>query len=304
MPLQSVKSCDSRCHVSTHVPLAASNAIHPVFGSEPRWFTTMGRDPVAVSLKNSGVWSRRWTWRSLSAGPTSNVDFDGVVCTLSPPPRLLANSTSTISRVPTITPTTPTIVARRVSDLATGMALLGCRVQRPYRVRRGQARPRRARPWGQSDRPASRRDAGFEVIYTGLFQTPEQVAETALQGGRRRRGPLRALRRPPHAVPAGRRGVHKRGLDDVIVFGGGIVPPADIATLKEKGVAEIFTPGASMVSITDWLEHASLSVLSRRYMPALNAALASRPPGMPASSSLRATPSPRRNIRPTDLTGH
>jgi methylmalonyl-CoA mutase C-terminal domain/subunit len=50
--------------------------------------------------------------------------------------------------------------------------------------------------------------------------------------------------------------LRKRGLDDVLVFGGGIIPDADIATLKEKGVAEIFTPGASMVSITDWLEHA------------------------------------------------
>ena len=50
--------------------------------------------------------------------------------------------------------------------------------------------------------------------------------------------------------------LHKRGLDDVLVFGGGIIPDADIVTLKEKGVAKIFTPGASMVSITDWLEHA------------------------------------------------
>ena len=50
--------------------------------------------------------------------------------------------------------------------------------------------------------------------------------------------------------------LHKRGLDDVVVFGGGIIPGADIAALKEKGVAAIFTPGTSMVSITDWLEHA------------------------------------------------
>ena len=50
--------------------------------------------------------------------------------------------------------------------------------------------------------------------------------------------------------------LHKRGLDDVVVFGGGIIPDADIVTLKAKGVAEIFTPGASMASITEWLENA------------------------------------------------
>ena len=100
------------------------------------------------------------------------------------------------------------------------------------------------------------RDAGFEVIYTGLFQTPEQVAETALQEDADAVG-LSVLSGAhmtlfPRVVDE----LHKRGLDDVIVFGGGIIPDADIATLKEKGVAAIFTPGASMVSITDWLEHA------------------------------------------------
>jgi methylmalonyl-CoA mutase, C-terminal domain len=100
------------------------------------------------------------------------------------------------------------------------------------------------------------RDAGFEVIYTGLFQTPEQVAETALQEDADAVG-LSVLSGAhmtlfPRVVDE----LHKRGLDDVIVFGGGIIPEADIVTLKEKGVAAIFTPGASMVSITDWLEHA------------------------------------------------
>ena len=50
--------------------------------------------------------------------------------------------------------------------------------------------------------------------------------------------------------------LRKRGLDDVLVFGGGIVPEPDIATLEAAGVAAIFTPGASMASITDWLEEA------------------------------------------------
>ena len=100
------------------------------------------------------------------------------------------------------------------------------------------------------------RDAGFEVIYTGLFQTPEQVAETALQEDADAVG-LSVLSGAhmtlfPRVVDE----LHKRGLDDVVVFGGGIIPDADIAALKEKGVAAIFTPGTSMVSITDWLEHA------------------------------------------------
>jgi len=100
------------------------------------------------------------------------------------------------------------------------------------------------------------RDAGFEVIYTGLFQTPEQVAETALQEDADAVG-LSVLSGAhltlfPRVVDE----LHKRGLDDVVVFGGGIIPEADIVTLKDKGVAAIFTPGASMVSITDWLEQA------------------------------------------------
>jgi methylmalonyl-CoA mutase C-terminal domain/subunit len=100
------------------------------------------------------------------------------------------------------------------------------------------------------------RDAGFEVIYTGLFQTPEQVAETALQEDADAVG-LSVLSGAhmtlfPRVVDE----LHKRGLDDVVVFGGGIIPDADITALKEKGVAAIFTPGTSMVSITDWLENA------------------------------------------------
>jgi len=100
------------------------------------------------------------------------------------------------------------------------------------------------------------RDAGFEVIYTGLFQTPEQVAETALQEDADAVG-LSVLSGAhltlfPRVVDE----LHKRGLDDIVVFGGGIIPDADIATLKDKGVAAIFTPGASMASITEWLENA------------------------------------------------
>jgi methylmalonyl-CoA mutase C-terminal domain/subunit len=100
------------------------------------------------------------------------------------------------------------------------------------------------------------RDAGFEVIYTGLFQTPEQVAETALQEDADAVG-LSVLSGAhmtlfPRVVDE----LHKRGLDHVVVFGGGIIPERDIAKLEEAGVAAIFTPGASMASITDWLQEA------------------------------------------------
>jgi methylmalonyl-CoA mutase, C-terminal domain len=100
------------------------------------------------------------------------------------------------------------------------------------------------------------RDAGFEVIYTGLFQTPEQVAETALQEDADAVG-LSVLSGAhmtlfPRVVDE----LRKRGLDDVVVFGGGIIPDADIPKLQAAGVAAVFTPGAPMASITDWLTEA------------------------------------------------
>ena len=100
------------------------------------------------------------------------------------------------------------------------------------------------------------RDAGFEVIYTGLHQTPEQVVETVIQEDADAVG-LSLLSGAhmtlfPRIVDL----LRERGADDVLVFGGGIIPDADIPKLKEHGVAEIFTPGATMASITEWLERA------------------------------------------------
>ena len=99
----------------------------------------------------------------------------------------------------------------------------------------------------------SLRDAGFEVIYTGLFQTPDQVAEAVLQEDADAVG-LSVLS-GAHLTLFGRLidALRSRGLDDVIVFGGGIVPDFDMPELKRLGVAEVFTPGATMASITDWL---------------------------------------------------
>jgi methylmalonyl-CoA mutase C-terminal domain/subunit len=100
------------------------------------------------------------------------------------------------------------------------------------------------------------RDAGFEVIYTGLRQTPEQVAETALQEDAD--GVGLSLLSGAHMTlfPRVMEELKKRGLDDVIVFGGGIIPQPDIVLLKEQGVAELFTPGSTMASISEWLKQA------------------------------------------------
>jgi methylmalonyl-CoA mutase C-terminal domain/subunit len=100
------------------------------------------------------------------------------------------------------------------------------------------------------------RDAGFEVIYTGLRQTPEQVAETALQEDAD--GVGLSLLSGAHMTlfPRVMEELRARQLDDVVVFGGGIIPQPDIDKLKAMGVAELFTPGSTMASITEWLTQA------------------------------------------------
>jgi methylmalonyl-CoA mutase C-terminal domain/subunit len=100
------------------------------------------------------------------------------------------------------------------------------------------------------------RDAGFEVIYTGLFQTPEQIAEAAVQEDADAVG-LSVLSGAHNTLfPRVVDELAARGLDDVVVFGGGIVPEDDIEELRSKGVAAVFTPGAPLEEITDWLERA------------------------------------------------
>ena len=100
------------------------------------------------------------------------------------------------------------------------------------------------------------RDAGFEVIYTGLHQTPEQVVEAVIQEDAD--GVGLSLLSGAHMTlfPKILDALRERGADDVLVFGGGIIPDADIPKLKDMGVAEIFTPGASITAISQWLEHA------------------------------------------------
>jgi len=100
------------------------------------------------------------------------------------------------------------------------------------------------------------RDAGFEVIYTGLFQTPEQIAEAVLQEDADAVGLSVLSGAHLTLIPRVIDELRERKLDDVLVFGGGIVPRDDIETLREAGVAAMFTPGASMDEITAWLERA------------------------------------------------
>jgi len=97
------------------------------------------------------------------------------------------------------------------------------------------------------------RDAGMEVIYTGLHQTPEQIVETALQEDAQAIG--LSILSGAHMTLFAKvmQLLADRDARDIVVFGGGIIPDADIAPLKELGVAEVFTPGTTTATIVDWV---------------------------------------------------
>ncbi len=97
------------------------------------------------------------------------------------------------------------------------------------------------------------RDAGMEVIYTGLHQTPEQIVETVIQEDADAVG--LSLLSGAHMTLFQRLTelMRERGIDDVVVFGGGIIPDEDIPELERMGVARIFTPGATTTEIVDWV---------------------------------------------------
>ena len=101
------------------------------------------------------------------------------------------------------------------------------------------------------------RDAGFEVIYTGLHQTPEQIAETAIQEDADAVG--LSIHSGAHMTlfPKVVRLLRERGADDVVVFGGGIIPDDDVGPLTAAGVSAIFTPGTPLKDIVDWI-HANV----------------------------------------------
>ncbi|GAA2797074.1 cobalamin B12-binding domain-containing protein [Crossiella cryophila] len=97
------------------------------------------------------------------------------------------------------------------------------------------------------------RDAGMEVIYTGLHQTPEQVVQTAIQEDADVVG-LSVLS-GAHLTLFARviELLRDKGAADVVVFGGGIIPDDDLPRLREMGVAKVFTPGATTQEIVDWV---------------------------------------------------
>jgi methylmalonyl-CoA mutase C-terminal domain/subunit len=98
------------------------------------------------------------------------------------------------------------------------------------------------------------RDHGFEVIYTGLHQTPEQIAETAMQEDADAVG-LSLLSGAHNTLfPRVMEELGNRDLADILVFGGGVIPDADARILREQGVGNIFGPGSSLKAICQWLE--------------------------------------------------
>ncbi|MGB9667778.1 MAG: cobalamin B12-binding domain-containing protein [Thermosulfidibacteraceae bacterium] len=97
------------------------------------------------------------------------------------------------------------------------------------------------------------RDAGFEVIYTGLHQSIDQIVQTALQEDVDAIGISILSGAHMYVFPTLIQKMKEVGLDDVIVFGGGIIPLDDIPKLKEAGVKEIFLPGTSLETIVEWV---------------------------------------------------
>ncbi len=97
------------------------------------------------------------------------------------------------------------------------------------------------------------RDAGFEVIYTGLHQTPEMIAAAAVQEDVD--GVGLSIMSGAHLTlfPAVIDALKDRGATDVAVFGGGIIPQDDIPKLRESGVSQVFLPGTTTQSIVDWI---------------------------------------------------
>jgi methylmalonyl-CoA mutase C-terminal domain/subunit len=97
------------------------------------------------------------------------------------------------------------------------------------------------------------RDGGFEVIYTGLHQTPEMIAQAAVQEDVDAVGLSVLSGAHMTLFPEVLRLLKERGADDVAVFGGGIIPDDDAVKLKQSGVRQIFTPGASTEDIVKWV---------------------------------------------------
>jgi methylmalonyl-CoA mutase, C-terminal domain len=98
------------------------------------------------------------------------------------------------------------------------------------------------------------RDAGMEVIYTGLHQTPEQIVETAIQEDAAAVGISILSGAHMTLVPKILNGLKENGAGDILVVVGGTIPKPDVEELKRQGVAEVFTPGAPVSEIVDFLK--------------------------------------------------
>lgn len=97
------------------------------------------------------------------------------------------------------------------------------------------------------------RDAGMEVIYTGLRQTPEQIAEAAIQEDVDCVGMSILSGAHNTLFPKVVRLLREKGADDILVIGGGVIPNDDIPFLKSSGIAEVFTPGTSTADVVDYI---------------------------------------------------
>ena len=97
------------------------------------------------------------------------------------------------------------------------------------------------------------RDAGFEVVYSGLHQTPEEIVEAAIQEDVDMIGLSSLAGAHKYLFPRTVELLLEKKADDIVVCGGGIIPEDDIPLLKEKGVKEIFTPGTKLADIVRWV---------------------------------------------------
>jgi len=98
------------------------------------------------------------------------------------------------------------------------------------------------------------RDAGFEVVYTGLHQTPEEIVQAAIQEDVDMIGLSSLAGAHMYLFPRVVELLKQRGADDIVVCGGGIFPEEDIPKLKKAGIKEIFTPGTPLSEVVSWVE--------------------------------------------------
>ncbi len=98
------------------------------------------------------------------------------------------------------------------------------------------------------------RDAGFEVVYSGLHQTPEEIVQAAIQEDVDMIGLSSLAGAHMYLFPKVVELLRNQGADDIVVCGGGIFPEEDILRLKEAGIKEIFTPGTPMSQVVEWVE--------------------------------------------------